>query len=122
MRLIWLWATLRRARKDVATLEQRVVLLEQKLEEERARNVERENYLISQVLTAAGRYGLPKSVDPPKPQPIVKPVAPELTGLQKATIAAVKADGEARGKSQREIQEVVDAIARGEKMPVLEDA
>lgn len=121
MRLLLFWAQLRRLARENARLQQQLARSEAKYESECARNRERENFLISQVLTAAGRYGLPKSVDPPKveaPRPMRRP---ELTGIQKATIAAIRAEGEARGESESEILEKIEAIKTGEVMPRFDD-
>lgn len=119
MRLVWFWAHLRRLRANCRALELRCLALEQQLTDERARNTGRENFLISQVLTAAGRYGLPKTVDPPRAEtapPKAKP-RQELTPMQRELIKTYTEAGEAAGIPDAEVAKVVDAVKRGEMMP-----
>ena len=117
------WSTVRRLQREKLALESRLEALERKLDEERDRNRERENFLISQVLTAAGRYGLPASVDPPKYQMTAQapPKQAELTALQRSIIAAVELEGRENGRSESQIRQAVKSVKRGESMPVFED-
>lgn len=126
MRLLLFWAQLRRLRRENRALALRVEMLEREMEKERARNVTRENFLISQVLTAAGRYGLPNSVDPPKmqvdPGPLGMHKPPILTALQRAQVTAIEEEGLRLGKSPEEIRSMVDLVKRGEMIPRYEEA
>ena len=86
-------------------LRHRVVELAAKLEAEASRNRQREDELVSRLLTNAGTYGLQaRKPSQSEPKPVDKTLAP-LTSIEEARLEAWLTSGRAMGKTDLEIEQ-----------------
>jgi hypothetical protein len=116
------FAELRRILRENRDLKARIAGLEAELREERAKTERIMLALADRVLTAAGCYGLPKEVTQPKERRETKPATPEPSPQLASYLEAVRQEGVRLGKSQGEIDIMINRLKRGESViPALEE-
>lgn len=122
MTLFATYAEIRRILREKKDDKARIAALEAELREERASKYQVLLALTDRVLTAAGCYALPKEVTQPKERRETKPATPEPSPVMEAYLEAVRQEGLKLGKSQVEIDIMVNRLRRGEKVvPELEE-
>lgn len=116
------FAELRRILRENRDLKARIAGLEAELREERAKTERVMFAMADRVLTAAGCYGLPKEVTQPKERREAKPATPEPAPELASYLAAVREEGIKLGKSQTEIEIMINRLKRGESViPPMEE-
>lgn len=103
---------------EISALRRENVNLREQLEQERSRHLAREERLIDQVLTAAGRYGIAvaseaeaATVTSPQPQPLIK------NALQEAQFHVFLECAQEEGRSLQEAIELFRQYQNGGPMP-----
>lgn len=104
---------------DLPALREEVANLREQLERERTRHLEREERLIDQTLTAAGRYGIK---EPYLPTPTSQPTPPPLAQneLQTAQLKAFVECAEEEGRPISEAIALYNLYLAGGRMPFQE--
>ena len=115
-----MWRVLRYCMAERRVLRKRVDRLEAALEAEAARNRQREDEMLSRVLTASGTYGIaPRRADMPLlPEPKKAPLP--LSALQEARREAYRNAALAAGRPQAEADEYFEAHRNAPPIEVYE--
>ena len=108
-------AEARRILKRLKAAEHRIRDLENDLKEERERNRAHEKELVNAVLTAAGRYAIPKDLSD-KPTKMATPASTnnQLTAMQEAIRDAYRQDCALNGRTEQEADAMFEKRLRGE--------
>lgn len=104
---------------DLPALREENARLREQLDTERQRHLDREERLIDQVLTAAGRYGIKeRSLNSPE-LPVAQPIPPPsvLTALEEAQLKAFLESAVEEGRSPQEAAQLFQIWKAGGPMP-----
>lgn len=104
---------------DLPALREEAASLREQLDRERTRHLEREERLIDQILTAAGRYGIKENVQPVAASS-QNPPPPVRNQLQLAQLKAFVECAEEEGRPIQEAIALYDRFLSGGTMPFQE--
>ena len=110
------WRELRRAEMRARNAERRASLLEQKLEQERARHLAREDDLVDVMVTKLGRFALP-SRSAPVVEETSRPIESVIISDTDPELLALIAEGERYGVPPEDVKRRLQAEREGRVSP-----